>query len=420
MGREIKRLTAKQVATLPAGLHADGDGLYMQVTAAGARSWIYRYRALVTGRLRDMGLGPVRDIPLARARELAEEARRQRRDGIDPIDTRRETRAAANTDRTWGDAVDDYITARRAEWRSSGRGKRVKGMGAQENQWRQSLADHGPPAELAVNRITTEVVLAALRPIWQARDDGGKPETATRVRGRIERIWEAERVAGNVAGENPARWNGLLEHLLPSAEKLKRERHHAALPYAHAPALYSALRFRTSKSARALRFLLLTASRTQEVVGMPDLSEIDFEERLWRIPAARMKADVDHEVPLVPEALELLRGLPIDQPPFQLSENAMLMLLQRAPPKGLGLRCTVHGLRSTFRDWVSETTGYPREVAEMALAHQIRDKVEAAYRRGNLRDKRRQLMADWLAYLQHGGQRRASAQSPATATGVRP
>lgn len=420
MGREIKRLTAKQVATLPAGLHADGDGLYLQVTAAGARSWIYRYRALVTGRLRDMGLGPVRDIPLARARELAEEARRQRRDGIDPIGARRETRAAANTGRTWGAAVDDYITARRAEWRSSGQGKRVKGMGAQENQWRQSMADHGPPAELAVNRITTEVVLAALRPIWQARDDGGKPETATRVRGRIERIWEAERVAGNVAGENPARWNGLLEHLLPSAEKLKRERHHAALPYAQAPALYSALRFRTSKSARALRFLLLTASRTQEVVGMPDLSEIDFEERLWRIPAARMKADVDHEVPLVPEALELLRGLPIDQPPFQLSENAMLMLLQRAPPKGLGLRCTVHGLRSTFRDWVSETTGYPREVAEMALAHQIRDKVEAAYRRGNLRDKRRQLMADWLAYLQHGGQRRASAQSPATATGARP
>ena len=153
---------------------------------------------------------------------------------------------------------------------------------------------------------------------------------------------------------------------------------------------------------RSLRFLLLTAARTQEVTGMPDLSEVDFERGLWLIPAERMKADVDHEVPLVPEALELLRGLPADKPPFALSENSMLYFLQREPPRGLAIPYTVHGLRSTFRDWVAETTSHSREVAEMAIAHQVKDKTEAAYRRGKLREKRRVLMADWLHYLKHG------------------
>lgn len=346
-----------------------------------------------------MGLGAVRDVSLQRARELAAQARLQRLDGIDPIDARRSARAGASTSRLWGEAVEDYITMRRAEWRSTQTGKRVAGMGSQENQWRQSLREYGPPASMPVAQVNTQAVLAGLKPIWQLRSLGGKPETATRVRGRIERIWEAERVAGRVTGENPARWKGHLEHLLPSAEKLKQTRHHLALPYQEAPALYAALRSRKSRSAQALRFVLLTAGRTGEVTGMPDLSEIDFEECIWRIPAERMKADVDHEVPLVPEALDILRDLPPDQPPFALCENSMLALLKRPPPKGLGLPYTVHGLRSTFRDWVSETTAHPREVAEMALAHQVRDKVEAAYRRGKLREKRRALMAEWWAYL---------------------
>lgn len=166
--------------------------------------------------------------------------------------------------------------------------------------------------------------------------------------------------------------------------------------------LYSALLFRSSLSAKALRFLLLTTARTEEVLGMPDLSEIDFVQKLWRIPAGRMKAAVDHEVPLVPEAIELLRGLDPAKPPFAMSENSMLFFLQRAPPRGLGLPYTVHGLRSTFRDWVGERTNHNKEIADMSLAHQIKDKTDAAYRRRRLREKRRGLMAEWLHYLKHG------------------
>lgn len=407
MARALNRLTARQVAALGPGYHADGGGLYLQVTKTGARTWVFRYRDLGTGKPRDMGLGPVRDMPLQQARVRAGDARQQRLAGIDPIAARaavRETRQ-----RLWGEAVDDHIGAIKSEWKTAARGKRIRGpdgepIGTQENQWRQSLREYGPDRALPLAAVTTQVVLDCLRALWKPRDQGGKPETATRVRGRIERIWDAERVAGNVTGENPARWKGHLEHLLPAPEKLKQRRHHPALPYEQAPALFAALRFRKSRTARALRFLLLTAARTGEVIGMPDLREIDFEAALWRIPAERMKADVDHEVPLVPEALELVRGLPLDQPPFALSENSMLFFLQRPAPRGLDFPATVHGMRSTFRDWVSEETGYSREVAEMAIAHQVRDKTEAAYRRRNLREKRRLLMADWARYLAHGAE----------------
>lgn len=403
--RALNRLSARQVATLGPGLHADGGGLYLQVGAGGGRSWIFRYRQ--AGRLRDMGLGPARDIPLRVARELAAEARVLRAAGADPLSARDERRE--RRERLWGEAVDEFIATHRAEWRSNeaGRGRRFTlddgtEIGAQENQWRQSLADHGPAFDLPVSGITTEVVLSSLRPLWRPRDQGGRVETATRLRGRIERIWYAERQRGNIAGDNPARWRGHLEFLLPSPEKLKQVRHHPALPYEQAPALYAALRGRSSLSARALRFLLLTAARTDEVIGMPNLHEIDRARALWQIPGPRMKAGVDHEVPLVPEALELLDGLDPDAPPFPLSENSMLFFLQRPPPRGLGMPYTVHGLRSTFRDWVSETTSHPREVAEMSLAHQIRDRTEAAYRRRKLLAKRTELMAHWHRYLSGG------------------
>lgn len=408
MARRVNRLTARQVATLGEGYHPDGDGLYLQVTAAGARTWIYRYR-VGKKKLRDMGLGPARDVPLQAAREAAAAARRQRAQGIDPIDARTAAKATASAKgtRLWGHAVRDLVATLKASWRTTARGKKVKGdheapVGTQENQWLQSLEDYGPPFDMPVAEVNTQVVLNGLRPLWKARDQGGKPETATRVRGRIERVWEAERVAGNVQGDNPARWKGHLEHLLPAAGRLKQTRHHPALPYDHAPELYSALRFRKSRTARALKFLLLTAARTGEVTGMPDLSEVDFDKALWLIPGERMKAAVDHEVPLVPEALDLLRGLDPTKPPFELSENSMLYFLQRAAPKGLGLPYTIHGMRSTFRDWASETTEYSREVAEMAIAHQVKDKTEAAYRRGKLRAKRKLLMADWHHYLAHG------------------
>lgn len=402
MARPINRLSARQVTTLGPGLHADGGGLYLQVTSSSSRSWIFRYR--LGGRLHDMGLGSVRDIPLQEARQKAADARRQLADGTDPLTAKAEKRAKGQ--RLWGAAVDDFIETHKSEWRSSQKDKGKKFtredgtvIGAQEHQWRQSLEDHGPDFKLPVASVTTQVILDCLKPLWKPRDQGGRTETATRVRGRIERIWYSERQKGNVAGENPARWKGHLEFLLPSPEKLKQTRHHPALPYEQAPALYAALKDRASPAARALRFLLLTAARTEEVIGMPNLYEIDRKKALWLIPGQRMKADVDHEVPLVPEALELLKGLDADAPPFDLSENAMLYFLQRDPPKGLGFKYTVHGLRSTFRDWVSETTHYPREVAEMSLAHQIKDKTEAAYRRRKLRAKRILLMEDWYRYL---------------------
>lgn len=402
MARPVNRLSARQVAVIGPGMHADGGGLYLQVSSSGGRSWIFRYR--LDGRLRDMGLGSARDISLREARELAGRARAVRVAGGDPLADR--ARQQVQRVRLWGDAVEEFIDSHRDEWLSSEPGRGRRGLladgtdiGAQERQWRQSLAAHGPPADLPVSAVTVEVVLNCLRPLWRAREQGGKAETATRLRGRIERIWYAERQRGNVSGDNPARWRGNLEFLLPAPEKLKRVRHHPALPYEQAPALYAALCGRNALSARALRFLLLTAARTSEVIGMPNLHEIDRERALWTIPAHRMKSATEHEVPLVPAALELLDGLDPDAPPFKLSENAMLFFLQRPPPRGLGLDITVHGLRSTFRDWVSEATHYPREVAEMSLAHQIRDKTEAAYRRRKLREKRAALMLDWYNYL---------------------
>lgn len=402
MPRSINRLSARQVATLGPGLHADGGGLYLQVSPTLARSWIFRYRR--GGKLRDMGLGSLRAVLLQAARHKAAAAREQLAAGIDPLEARTELRARHT--RLWGAAIDEFIVTHRPEWRSSqaGKGKKYQledgtEIGAQEHQWRQSLEDHGPDFKLPVASVTTQVILDCLKPLWKLRDDGGRPETGTRLRGRIERVWYAESKNGYVAGENPARWKGHLEFLLPSPEKLKQTRHHPALPYEQAPALYAVLSKRTSQTARALRFLLLTAARTDEVVGMPNLREIDWHKALWLIPRQRMKADVDHEVPLVPEALELLAGLDAHKPPFALSENAMLFFLQRDPPKGLGFKYTVHGLRSTFRDWVSETTYYSREVAEMSLAHQITDKTEAAYRRRKLRAKRTLLMQDWRDYL---------------------
>lgn len=402
------KLTVRQVQTLGTGFHSDGDGLYLCVKASGRRSWIFRYS--FDGKRREMGLGSVEVTGLADARKRAVEQRRLLTEGIDPIAARTARTAQLVQEkaplRLWGEAVQDFIASRRTEWRSSRAGKGKKHRrpdgteeGAQEHQWRQSLEDHGPDLTLPVTAITTSVVLDCLRPLWKPRDQGGRTETATRLRGRIERIWDAEKIAGHVAGDNPARWKGHLEAVLPKAERLKQTRPHPALPYSEAPALYQALRERTSKTARATLFTLLTAARTNEVVGLRNLSEIDFNTGIWLIPGDRMKADVDHEIPLVQEALDLLAELPADQPPFDLSENTMLFFLQRAGPKGLGLPYTIHGLRSTFRDWVAEETLYSNEVAEMAIAHQIKDKSEAAYRRGKLRKKRILLMRDWLAYL---------------------
>lgn len=363
--------------TLGAGYHLDGDGLYLQVTATGSRSWILRYQ--FAGRRREMGLGPVSLYGLAEARQRAMQKRRLLSEGIDPIEERNAKRRVSV--RLWGQAADDFIAAHAPGWKGQ----------AQADQWRNSLKEYGPDRELPIDKLDTAVVLDLLRPIWTT-----KTETASRVRGRIERIWSAEKVAGNVSGDNPARWRGHIDALLPKPSKVAKPQHHAAMPYAAMPAFMERLRARAGLSARATEFTILTAARTGEVTGM-DWSEVDGD--VWTIPCARMKSGKPHAVPLSARALALLEALPKAKPPFPLSENAMLYLLQRDPPRGLGEPYTVHGFRSTFRDWGSETTNTPHEVMEMALAHVISNKAEAAYRRGALLDKRRELMDAWADYL---------------------
>lgn len=353
--------------------------MYLQVTATGARSWILRYQ--LDGRRREMGLGSVSLFGLAEARERALSARKLLADGIDPIDARRANRV--RPERLWGDAVEDFIKIHRASWKT----------GAQEQQWRQSLQDYGPAFDTKVAQIDTDHVVRLLRAIWT-----DKTETATRVRARIERIWAAERVAGNVTGENPARWRGHLDVLLPKPSRVAPTRHHRAMPYTEMPAFWRRLCARDNLARLALRFTILTAARTGEVTGA-QWDEFDLDGGFWDRPASRMKAAKAHTVPLAPEAVTILHGLPRSRPPFALSENAMLYLVQRPSPKGFGLPYTVHGFRSTFRDWAGETTHHPREVIEHALAHQIRDKAEAAYARGTLVDKRRALMRDWAVFL---------------------
>lgn len=374
MGRAINRLSARAAQTLGPGMHADGGGLYLRVDAA-RRTWIFRYRR--AGRLRDMGLGRAADVSLADARRRAAEARALLAQGVDPIEARDSQPQA----RTWGEACADYIESQAGAWRNA----------EQAHQWRQSLADYGPPAELPVADVTTDLVLRCLQPLWAERT-----ETATRLRGRIERIWDAERVRGNVAGENPARWRGHLSALLPKPAQVRKVRHFAAMPYAELPAFMRGLLAGEGVGRLALAWTILTAARTGEVTGM-DWSEVAGD--LWTIPAERMKAGRAHRVPLVPQALALLERRPRTEPPWALSENTMLFLLQREPPRGLGRPFTVHGFRSAFRDWAAEQTSHPSEVIEMALAHSIRDKTEAAYRRGDLLDKRRALMRDWADYL---------------------
>lgn len=376
------RLSVRQVQTVGPGMHADGDGLYLQVTPAGARSWILRYQ--INKRRREMGLGGFPLFGLADARQRAQDARRLLADGIDPIEHRNGRTAAQGA--KWGDVVDDAIDSLRAGWKDE----------RQADQWAASLRDHGPDRTLAIRAVTTAVAVECLRRIWTS-----KTETATRVRGRCERVWDYARVSGLAEGDNPFRWRGHLDKLLPKPSKVARTAHHAAMPYADLPAFMATLRAGDSISRVALEFTILTAARTGEVTGAA-WAEFDLGAKLWTIPAERMKAGRDHTIPLVDRAVALLAGLPRDKPPFALSENTMLYLLQRTPPKGLGLPYTVHGFRSAFSDWAHETTAHPNHVIEMALAHTIPNKAEAAYRRGGLLDKRRELMADWAAWLGSG------------------
>ncbi|WP_088100249.1 site-specific integrase [Xanthomonas retroflexus] len=379
MARPINRLSARAVQTVTKqGYHADGGGLYLLVKPTGSKSWVLRFRR--GGRLREMGLGSTQVVSLQEARAAALEHRKRLAGGEDPIDTRRAARSAGST---FGQAAEAYIDAHRAGWKNN----------AQADQWAQSLRDYGPAESMPIAQVDTALVMACLKPIWSS-----KTETATRVRGRIERVLDWAKVHGLREGDNPARWRGHLENLLPKPSKVKPVRHHAAMPYVDVPAFVARLCEREAKSRRALRFTILTAARTEEVTGST-WDEFDLDAMLWTVPASRMKGGREHVVPLTDAAAAILTPLCRKAPPFALSENAMLYLVQKAAPKGLGLPFTVHGFRSSFRDWAAETTDHANEVVEMALAHAIRNKAEAAYRRGQLLDKRRSLMEQWATYL---------------------
>jgi integrase len=366
MTRTTGRLTALKVdkAKRP-GMYADGGGLYLQVTQGGA-SWIYRY--MLAGRAREMGLGPRALFSLSAARAKALNARRLRHEGIDPIEIRHAERAKARLDAaravTFNQCAESYIKAHRAGWRNE----------KHAAQWTSTLATYAGPVigALPVQAIDTALVLKVLEPIWTT-----KPETASRLRGRIEAVLDWAKVRGYRAGENPARWRGHLDKLLPARGKVRKVEHHAALPYAELPAFMSELREHSSLIARALEFTILSATRTSETIGA-SWDEIDIEAKVWTIPGGRMKAGKEHRVPLCDRALGILRGLHRHgERIFPLTDDAAMLKLLRGMRPGQ----TVHGSRSSFRDWAAETTNFPNHVVEMALAHTIGDKVEKASRR---------------------------------------
>jgi integrase len=363
------------------------------------------FRFARQGRERWMGLGPYPDVSLAEARQKAFDARRLLRDGVDPIEARRGARMAARLEEarglTFKDCAERYIAAHEAGWRNA----------KHRAQWRSTLGTYASPelGDLSVAAIDTALVMKTLEPIWQA-----KPETADRLRGRIEAVLDWAAARNYRTGDNPARWRGHLDKLLPARRRLARVKHHAALPARDLPAFMVELRDQAGVSARALEFAILTAARTGEVIGAT-WGEIDMGEKVWTVPAERMKGGRTHRVPLCERTVEILDTLPRGGDSVfggtrarkPLSQMALLMTLRRMKRDDL----TVHGFRSTFRDWAAECTSFPREVAEAALAHVISDKVEAAYRRGDLFERRRQLMEAWSRYC---------ASRPRNATSVVP
>jgi integrase len=382
MAREMGKLAAVQLNRLPAGLHGDGGNLWLQVTDTGARTWVFRFRH--SGKARAMGLGPLHTISLAKARIKARECRELLLSGVDPIDARKAKRAgelvAAAKMLTFQECAKQYIASHQAGWRN------VKHAA----QWPSTLAAYVYPVigALPVQTIDVTLVMRVLEAIWTA-----KPETASRVRGRIESILDWATARGYRSGENPARWRGHLENLLPAKRKVRRAKHLAALPYVEMSAFVADLRRTEGISARALEFAILTAARTGEITGAR-WDEIDAEGRLWTIPAARMKAGHEHRVPLSKAAQAILAGLAHHGSRiFPISERTMRDLLGKLRP---GI--TVHGFRSSFSDWCAEQTPFPSEVRELALAHAVGSKVEAAYRRTDLAEKRRELAEAWARF----------------------
>jgi integrase len=387
-------LHAKQLWSLAVGDHADKGGvpgLYLQVSEAG-RSWIFRFQ--LHKRRREMGLGSLADVSLAEARDRARAARKLRSAGRDPLEARKAERAAQRLADakavTFRAAAEAYIRAHEAAWRNA----------KHRWQWGKTLEDYAYPVlgSQPVGAIDTPLVLKALEPIWHT-----KPETAARVRGRIETVLASATARGQRTGPNPAQWRNHLDQLLPRRSKLRKVRHRPALAYAELPAFMARLRALSSVSARALEFCILCASRSGEVVGL-QWKELDLTAKVWTVPAERMKGGREHRVPLSNRAVAILKAMskarvgPYVFPGYgggPLSGMALLMCMRRLQPGAV----TVHGTaRSSFRDWAAETTPFPSEVVEMALAHLIANETEAAYRRGDLLEKRRELMQAWADY----------------------
>jgi integrase len=402
-----KRLTATRIATLRTqGDYHDGGGLYLQVRVhkdgKATKSWLYRFTSPETGKERYMGLGSLDDVSLADARAARDAARAILRARRDPIEARRQEQQQARSDAararaqsiTFDQCAAAYFASHKAAWKNP----------KHRTQWVNSLATYASPVigALPVASIDMGLVIQVLErdSLWLT-----KPETASRVRGRIEVVLDFAKARGYREGENPAQWKGGLEALLPKRSKVKSVKHLAALPYAELPALMRALSEQTSVAASALRFAILTAARTNEVLGAT-WDEIDEAEKVWTVPAERMKAGKEHTVPLSDMAmmeLSKMRSIRMNDYIFpgernsRPAESVMLVVLRK-----LGVSATVHGLRSSFRDWCGDETPFPREVVEAALAHAVENKTEAAYRRGTALEKRRALMQAWADFLSGG------------------
>lgn len=397
MAKQILRLNTLKLNALKAeGMHPDGNGLYLRVTASATKSWVLRYKR--AGKSRDMGLGTYPSIGLAKARGLAEDARVLLQQGLDPIEERKAKEApppppSAPKIVTFDDAARQYIAAHEAGWRNA----------KHRQQWANTLRTYAGPiiGSKDVAGVSQDDVLRILEPIWRT-----KPETASRVRGRIENVLDWAKARKLRQGENPGMWKGGLKHLLPARKKLETVRHHPALPWREIPEFMTELRANTCLSALALQFIVLTCARTSEAIEA-QWTEIDAAQCLWVVPSRRMKGNREHRVALSGPAIAVLAKLPrVDGNPYlfpgartnrPLSNMAALELLRGMRP---GL--TVHGFRSSFRDWVSDATNHPRELAESALAHLIGGPVERAYARGDLFEKRTRLMADWADFCTNG------------------
>lgn len=397
MAERITALFVRHVKR--AGRYSDGRNLYLQVRQSTRRepittvnkSWVFRYQRF--GNDTWMGLGPYPDVSLRDARELAARARRQLIRGIDPLADKRASHRVARAEHddrlTFAECAEQYVESQAPGWSNP---KHI-------DQWRNTLKNLAGPiiGRLPVDQVDTALVMRCIEPIWTTRT-----ETASRLRGRIEAVLDWATVRGYRKGDNPARWRGHLDKLLPRPSQVARVKHHPALPYTEVGAFMQQLREDSGVASRALELTILTAARTNEVI-QAEWSEFDLDLKTWTVPAKRMKSKREHRVPLSDAAVAALKAVkgrtkryvfPGHKRGSHLSNTAMLQVLKRLGRTGI----TVHGFRSTFRDWCAESTNYPAEVAEMALAHTLRDTTEAAYRRGDLFEKRSKLMAEWARH----------------------